>query len=40
MASVHELFATAMAKGRTELDHSGLLTVIEDLAEFEARTAG
>jgi 2-hydroxy-3-oxopropionate reductase len=39
MASVHELFATAMAKGRTELDHSGLLTVIEDLAAFEARTA-
>ena len=37
-AAVHELFATAMSVGRGELDHSGLLTVIEDLAAFEART--
>ena len=35
---VHELFTTAMDKGRSELDHSGLLTVIEDLAGKEART--
>ena len=35
---VHELFNTAMAKGRSELDHSGLLTVLEDLAGIEART--
>lgn len=38
-AAVHELFATAMAHDRSELDHSGLLTVIEDLAAIEARTA-
>jgi len=37
-ASVHELFATAMAQERGELDHSGLLTVVEDLAQTEART--
>ena len=35
---VHELFNTAMSKDRGELDHSGLLTVIEDLACIEART--
>ncbi|MEW6750283.1 MAG: 2-hydroxy-3-oxopropionate reductase [Candidatus Latescibacterota bacterium] len=35
---VHELFNTAMGKGRGELDHSGLLTVLEDLAGIEART--
>jgi 2-hydroxy-3-oxopropionate reductase len=35
---VHELFNTAMSKGRGELDHSGLLTVLEDLAGKEART--
>lgn len=35
---VHELFNTAMSKGRGELDHSGLLTVLEDLADIEART--
>jgi 2-hydroxy-3-oxopropionate reductase len=38
-AAVHELFTTAMAGGRGELDHSGLLTVIEDLAGVAARTA-
>ncbi len=37
---VHELFNTALAKGRSELDHSGLLTVIEDLAGIQARTGG
>ena len=35
---VHELFNTAMVQGRSELDHSGLLTVLEDLAGIEART--
>ncbi len=38
-AVVHELFATAMAGERGELDHTGLLTVIEDLAGSLARTA-
>ena len=37
---VHELFNLALAKDRGELDHSGLLTVIEDLAGVQARTAG
>jgi 2-hydroxy-3-oxopropionate reductase len=37
-AVVHELFATAIAQGRGELDHSGLLTVIEDLAAIQARS--
>ena len=36
---VHELFNTAMAQGRGELDHSGLLTVLEDLCGKEARTS-
>lgn len=35
---VHELFNTAMVKGRSELDHSGLLTVLEDMAGKQART--
>jgi 2-hydroxy-3-oxopropionate reductase len=39
-ASVHELFTTAMSMDRGELDHSGLLTVLEDLAQVEARTEG
>lgn len=38
-AAVHELFTLAMAKGREELDHSGLLTVLEELAGIEVRTA-
>jgi 2-hydroxy-3-oxopropionate reductase len=38
-AAVHEMFATAISKERGELDHSGLLTVIEDLAGVLARTA-
>jgi 2-hydroxy-3-oxopropionate reductase len=37
-AAVHELFTAAMVQGRGELDHSGLLTVIEDLADVQART--
>ncbi len=36
-AVVHELFATAMAQDRGELDHSGLLTVIEELAGIQVR---
>ncbi|MBN1137217.1 MAG: NAD-binding protein, partial [Anaerolineae bacterium] len=35
---VHELFAAMMAAGRGELDHSGVITVLEDLAGVEART--
>jgi 2-hydroxy-3-oxopropionate reductase len=35
---VHELFTAAMGRGRGELDHTGLLTVLEDLAGTEART--
>jgi len=38
-AAVHELFTTAISRGRGDLDHSGLLTVIEDLAGIQARTA-
>ena len=38
-AVAHELFATAMAKGREELDHTGLLTVVEELADVETRTS-
>jgi 2-hydroxy-3-oxopropionate reductase len=37
-AAVHELFATAMAWERGDLDHTGLLTVVEDLAGIQART--
>jgi 2-hydroxy-3-oxopropionate reductase len=39
-AAVHELFTMAIARGRGELDHSGLLTVVEELATTEARTSG
>jgi 2-hydroxy-3-oxopropionate reductase len=35
---VHELFNTAIVKDRGELDHSGLLTVLEDMSGIEART--
>jgi 2-hydroxy-3-oxopropionate reductase len=38
-AAVHELFTTAMSRDRGELDHSGLLTVIEELAGVQARTS-
>ena len=38
-SEVFELFKTAMVKGRGELDHSGLLTVVEDMADIQARTA-
>lgn len=38
-AVVHELFTTAVSKDRGELDHTGLLTVIEELSGILARTA-
>ena len=38
-AVAHELFTAMMAKDRGDLDHSGIVTVIEDLAGVEARTA-
>jgi 2-hydroxy-3-oxopropionate reductase len=34
----HELFCTLMAKGRGDLDHSAVLTVLEDLAGVEVQT--
>lgn len=37
-SEVFELFKTAMVKNRGELDHSGLLTVVEDMADIQART--
>lgn len=37
-SQVYELFKTAMVSGRSELDHSGLLTVIEDMAGIQVRT--
>ena len=37
-SEVFELFKTAMVKGRGELDHSGLLTIIEDMSNIQART--
>ena len=37
-SEVFELFKTAMIKGRGELDHSGLLTVIEEMSNIRART--
>ena len=35
---VHELFAAMLAAGRGDLDHTGVITVLEDLAGVEART--
>ncbi|HUX14736.1 MAG TPA: 2-hydroxy-3-oxopropionate reductase [Spirochaetia bacterium] len=35
---VHELFGAMLAQGNGELDHSGVITVIESLAKIEART--
>lgn len=37
-AVAHELFSALMALDRGELDHSAVITVIEDLAGVEART--
>ncbi len=36
---VHELFAALLAAGRGDLDHSALITVLEDMAHFQARTS-
>jgi 2-hydroxy-3-oxopropionate reductase len=35
---VHQLYTTMLAQGRGDLDHSGVITVIEDLAGIKART--
>ncbi len=35
---VHELFAAMLAAGRGDLGHSGIITVLEDLAKVQART--
>jgi 2-hydroxy-3-oxopropionate reductase len=35
---VHELFAAMQAAGRGDLDHSGIITVLEGLAGVQART--
>ena len=37
-AVAHELFTALMAKGRGELDHSAVVTIIEDMAGVQART--
>ena len=37
-AIAHELFASLMATGRGELDHSAIINIIEDLAKVQART--
>ena len=37
-AVAHELFASLMATGRGELDHSAVINIIEDLAKVQART--
>jgi 3-hydroxyisobutyrate dehydrogenase-like beta-hydroxyacid dehydrogenase len=34
----HELFAALLAAGGGELDHTGVITVLEDLAKIQART--
>jgi 2-hydroxy-3-oxopropionate reductase len=34
----HELFAAMLAAGRGDLDHTGVITVLEDLAGVQART--
>jgi 2-hydroxy-3-oxopropionate reductase len=36
-ALAHELFGAAMAAGRGELDHSGVVTILEDLARTEVK---
>jgi 2-hydroxy-3-oxopropionate reductase len=39
-ALAHELFAALMAAGRGDLDHSAVITILEDLAHVAARTRG
>lgn len=36
-ALAHELFGSMVAKGRGELDHSGIVTILEDLADVEVK---
>lgn len=36
-ALAHELFASMIAKGRGDLDHSGIITIIEDFIGFEVK---
>lgn len=36
----HERFAALMAAGCDDLDHSTVITILEDLAHVEARTRG
>ena len=36
-ALAHELFGAAMAAGRGDLDHSGIVTILEDLAKTEVK---
>jgi 3-hydroxyisobutyrate dehydrogenase-like beta-hydroxyacid dehydrogenase len=38
-AVAHELFSAMLAAQRGDLDHSGVVTVLEDLAGVKARTA-
>jgi len=38
-AAAHQLFSAAMAAGAGDLDHTGLLAVLEELAGAQARTA-
>ena len=37
-ALVHELYGAMMAADRGDLDHSGVITVLEDMAKVKART--
>jgi 2-hydroxy-3-oxopropionate reductase len=37
-AIAHELFSALLAKGRGDLDHSAVITVLEDLTGTKART--
>ena len=36
-ALAHELFSSMVSKGRGDLDHSGIVTIIEDLAEVQVK---
>jgi 2-hydroxy-3-oxopropionate reductase len=38
-AVAQQLFSALIASGRGELDHSAIITIIEELAKFEARTS-
>jgi 2-hydroxy-3-oxopropionate reductase len=38
-AIAHELFSALLAKGRGDLDHSAVITVLEDLAGVQARSS-